>query len=37
MVSEALNILQALEVPKEQQNERSALALLALLGMIPRK
>lgn len=37
MVSEALSILQALEVPKEQQNERSALALLALLGMIPRK
>lgn len=36
-VSEALTILQALNVPKEQQNERSALALLALLGMTPRK
>jgi adenine-specific DNA-methyltransferase len=36
-VSEALNILQALNVPREQQNERSALTLLALLGMTPRK
>ena len=36
-VSEALNILQALEVPREQQNERSALTLLALLDMTPPK
>lgn len=36
-VSEALTILQALNVPKEQQNERSALTLLALLGVTPRK
>lgn len=35
-VSEALSILQALNVPREQQNERSALTLLALLGMTPR-
>lgn len=37
MVSEALSILQALKVPGEQQNERSALTLLALLGMTPGK
>ena len=37
MVAEALRALQALKVPKEQQNERSALTLLALLGMTPRK
>lgn len=36
-VSETLSILQALKVPREQQNERSALTLLALLGMTPRK
>lgn len=36
-VSEALSILQALKVPREQQNERSALTLLALLGMTPHK
>jgi hypothetical protein len=36
-VSGALSILQALKVPREQQNERSALTLLALLGMTPRK
>lgn len=36
-VSEALSILRALNVPREQQNERSALTLLALLGMTPRK
>jgi adenine-specific DNA-methyltransferase len=36
-VSEALSILQALNVPREQQNERSALTLLTLLGMTPRK
>lgn len=36
-VAEALGILHALRVPKEQQNERSALTLLALLGMTPRK
>lgn len=36
-VSEATRILQALKVPREQQNERSALTLLALLGMTPGK
>lgn len=36
-VAEARAILEALRVPKEQQNERSALTLLALLGMTPRK
>lgn len=35
MVSEVLGILKALNVPREQQNERSALTLLALLGMAP--
>ncbi|MCX6563430.1 MAG: BsuBI/PstI family type II restriction endonuclease [Candidatus Aminicenantes bacterium] len=35
-VKEALDILTALDVPREQQNERSALTLLALLGMTPR-
>jgi hypothetical protein len=36
-VSEAFTILRALNVPREQQNERSALTLLALLGMTPQK
>jgi adenine-specific DNA-methyltransferase len=36
-VAEALTILKALSVPREQQNERSALVLLALLGMTPAK
>jgi adenine-specific DNA-methyltransferase len=36
-VAEALRILKALNVPREQQNERSALTLLALLGLTPRK
>jgi adenine-specific DNA-methyltransferase len=36
-VAEALDILKGLNVPREQQNERSALTLLALLGMTPRK
>ena len=36
-VSEAIEILRVLKVPREQQNERSALTLLALLGMTPRK
>jgi adenine-specific DNA-methyltransferase len=35
-IDEALAILASLHVPKEQQNERSALVLLALLGMTPR-
>lgn len=35
-VDEALDILRALNVPREQQNERSALTLLALLGMTPQ-
>lgn len=36
-IAEALGILSELNVPKEQHNERSALTLLALLGMTPRK
>jgi len=36
-VREALDILVALDVPREQRNERSALTLLALLGMTQRK
>ena len=36
-LAEALTILKALSVPREQQNERSALTLLALLGMTPSK
>jgi hypothetical protein len=32
-VAEALRILKALNVPREQQNARSALTLLALLGL----
>lgn len=36
-VDEALDILRALNVPREQQNERSALTLLALLGITPQK
>jgi adenine-specific DNA-methyltransferase len=37
LISEALGFLEALNVPREQQNERSALTLLALLGLRPRK
>ena len=36
-IDEALQILAALNVPKAQQNERSALTLLTLLGMTPQK
>lgn len=36
-IDEARAILASLNVPREQQNERSALVLLALLGMTPRK
>lgn len=36
-IDQALAILASLDVPREQQNERSALVLLALLGMTPRK
>ena len=36
-VTEALRILKALNVPREQQNERSSLTLLALLGMTTQK
>lgn len=36
-VAEARAILEALRVPREQQNERSALTLLALLGLTPGK
>jgi len=34
-INEALTILKALGLPKEQQNERSALTLLALAGLAP--
>lgn len=34
-IDEALNILKALEFPRSQQNERSALTLLALLHLKP--
>jgi len=34
-ISEALEILKSLGLPREQQNERSALTLLALLGLKP--
>lgn len=34
-IREALNILQALGLPRQQQNERSALTLLALLDLKP--
>lgn len=36
MVEQALAILGALQVPREQQNQRSALTLLSLLEMKPR-
>ncbi len=36
-ISEARAILKALNVPREQENVRSALTLLALLGMTPQK
>jgi adenine-specific DNA-methyltransferase len=36
-IAEALEILASLNVPNEQRNERSALVLLALTGMTPRK
>ena len=36
-IAEARTILVALQVPREQQNERSALTLLALLGLTPQK
>lgn len=34
-IDEALSVLKALEVPREQQNERSALTLLSLLDLKP--
>jgi adenine-specific DNA-methyltransferase len=34
-INDALDILQLLGLPKEQQNERSALTLLALAGLTP--
>ena len=34
-ISEALRVLEALGLPREQTNERSALTLLALLGLEP--
>jgi len=36
-LADARAILDALQVPREQQNERSALTLLALLGPTPQK
>jgi len=36
-IADALGILAALKVPREQQNDRAALTLLALLGMTPSK
>jgi len=36
-IEEALEILASLNVPRQQQNERSALVLLAVCGMTPRK
>ncbi len=36
-VRQALKLLAALEVPREQQNERSALVILVLLGLSPRR
>jgi len=36
-IKEALHILRTLGLPREQQNERSALSLLALLDMSPDK
>lgn len=35
-IDEAIEILRQLGLPKEQQNERSALTLLALLGLKPK-
>lgn len=37
LIDESLAILQALDFPKAQQNERSALTLLALLNLTPPK
>ncbi len=34
-ISEALAILNDLDFPRQQQNERSALTLLSLLGLKP--
>jgi len=34
-IGDALNVLKALGLPRQQQNERSALTLLALLGLKP--
>ena len=36
-ISQAIQILSALGLPRQQQNERSALCLLALLNMAPQK
>ena len=36
-ISDAINILAALGMPRAQQNERSALCLLALLNLTPDK
>jgi hypothetical protein len=36
-ISDAINILTALGMPRAQQNERSALCLLALLNLTPDK
>lgn len=36
-IRQALDLLAGLQVPKEQQNERSALVLLTLLDLTPRR
>jgi adenine-specific DNA-methyltransferase len=36
-VAEALNVLELLGLPSAQQNERSAMTLLALLNLLPQK
>jgi len=36
-INDAINILTALGMPRAQQNERSALCLLALLNLTPDK
>lgn len=36
-IDQAAKILHALEMPRDQQNERSALTLLSLLGLQPHQ
>jgi hypothetical protein len=37
LINEAIDILESVGMPKAQQNERSALCLLALLNLTPDK